>query len=284
LPKRFYSLDEIRNAMVVDSEGLIYGYVKGLHIIENSVKLAVYTSFKVNEPVVDVEKLVSILLKRANITGSEPLEVLVSLARREGIDIPYRVAEREVEWLKGFVPVEEVQLIDVKRVSVDEVDEVVKVVLLSTPREALFRGFSVQSSAPVYRVEQVLNKLVVSLSRGVLGVCKEVVVGPGALGFRVYRVRSVKKVVNWIAFTSHIKRLGLREAYEKLVEFRDPYKFSKVDLSLAKDVEDVLSGVRDRDRVLSAMQNFVEVEAAAVEFDDVPYSDVAKVGDVVITK
>jgi sporulation protein YlmC with PRC-barrel domain len=32
------------------------------------------------------------------------------------------------------------------------------------------------------------------------------------------------------------------------------------------------------------MQNFVEVEAAAVEFDDVPYSDVAKVGDVVITK
>jgi sporulation protein YlmC with PRC-barrel domain len=282
--RRFYSLDEIRDAMVVDSEGFVYGYVKNIHIIDSSVRLAIYTIFKMNEPVVDAEKLVSTLAKKVSLTGNEPLEILVSIARREGLDIPYIVAEKELEMLKGFVSIDEIQLIDIKRVSVDDMDTAVKVILLSTPREAVFRGLPVQVSSPTYRTEQILNKLVVSLSRGVIGICKDVVIAPKSLGFRVYRARSFKRVVNWMAFTAHIKRLGLREAYERLVEFRDPYKFSKLDLSLAKEVESILSDIRNKDRVLGTMQNFVEVEATNTEFEDILYSDVVKVGDIVIAK
>jgi hypothetical protein len=284
MQKKFFGLDEIRDAMVVDSEGFIYGYVKDFQVVEDDVKLVVYISSKVNELVVDVEKLKSMLSTRASLRGDEPLELLVSIARRDGLDIPYKVAEKEFVWLKGFVSVSEIQLIDVKRVSVDDIDSIIKAVLLKTPREALFRGIPIQSAKPIYRVDQVLNKIVVSMSRGVLGVAKEVVVGAGEIGFRVYRVRSFKKVVNWIAFTAQVKRLGFKEAYERLVEFRDPYRFSKLDVSIAKDVEEVLKDLKEKDKVVVLLQEFVEVEPGAIEFEDISSSDVVKVGDVVISK
>ena len=284
MQRRFFSLDEIRDAMVIDSEGFIYGYVKDLQVLEEDVGLAVYISSRVNEPVVDVEKLQSILSSRASLRGDEPLELLVSLARRDGLDIPYKVAEKEVKWLKGFVPVSEIQLIDIKRTSVDNIDSLIKVILLKTPREAIFRGLPARGSKPVYRVDQVLNKIIVSMSRGVLGIAKEVVIGAGEIGFRVYRVRSFKKVVNWIAFTAQVKRLGLRDAYERLVEFRDPYRFSKLDVSIAKDVEEVLKDLKEKDKVVVLLQEFVEVEPGAIEFEDISSSDVVKVGDVVISK
>jgi len=284
MQRRFFSLDEIRDAMVIDSEGFIYGYVKDLQVLEEDVGLAVYISSRVNEPVVDVEKLQSILSSRASLRGDEPLELLVSLARRDGLDIPYKVAEKEVKWLKGFVPVSEIQLIDIKRTSVDNIDSLIKVILLKTPREAIFRGLPARGSKPVYRVDQVLNKIVVSMSRGVLGIAKEVVVGAGEIGFRVYRVRSFKKVVNWIAFTAQVKKLGFKEAYERLVEFRDPYRFSKLDVSIAKDVEEVLKDLKEKDKVVVLLQEFVEVEPGAIEFEDISSSDVVKVGDVVISK
>jgi len=278
--KRFYSMDELRDAMILDSEGLIYGYVEDLRIEDEKVSLAAYTVFRVNEPAIDVEKLRSQLAKRVSLKGNEPLEVLVSIARRENIDVPYKITEKEVRWIKGFVPLEEVRLIDAKRISVDDMDTTLRVILLSKPREALFRGMPVQSSSPTYRIEQVLNKLVLSSLRGILGICKEIVVGPGELGFRVYRVKSMRKVVNWIAFTAHVKRLGLRDAYEKLVEFRDPYKYSKLDLSTAGEVEKILGD----SKILDTMRSFIEAEAAGTEFEDVPYSDILKVGEVVITK
>jgi hypothetical protein len=284
MQRRFFSLDEIRDAMVIDSEGFIYGYVKDLQVLEEDVGLAVYISSRVNEPVVDVEKLQSILSSRASLRGDEPLELLVSLARRDGLDIPYKVAEKEVKWLKGFVPVSEIQLIDIKRTSVDNIDSLIKVILLKTPREAIFRGLPARGPKPVYRVDQVLNKIIVSMSRGVLGIAKEVVVGAGEIGFRVYRVRSFKKVVNWIAFTAQVKRLGFKEAYERLVEFRDPYRFSKLDVSIAKDVEEVLKDLKEKDKVVVLLQEFVEVEPGAIEFEDISSSDVVKVGDVVISK
>jgi hypothetical protein len=284
MQRRFFSLDEIRDAMVIDSEGFIYGYVKDLQVLEEDVGLAVYISSRVNEPVVDVEKLQSILSSRASLRGDEPLELLVSLARRDGLDIPYKVAEKEVKWLKGFVPVSEIQLIDIKRISVDNIDSLIKVILLKTPREAIFRGLPARGLKPVYRVDQVLNKIIVSMSRGVLGIAKEVVVGAGEIGFRVYRVRSFKKVVNWIAFTAQVKRLGFKEAYERLVEFRDPYRFSKLDVSIAKDVEEVLKDLKEKDKVVVLLQEFVEIEPGAIEFEDISFSDVVKVGDVVISK
>jgi hypothetical protein len=284
MQRRFFSLDEIRDAMVIDSEGFIYGYVKDLQVLEEDVGLAVYISSRVNEPVVDVEKLQSILSSRASLRGDEPLELLVSLARRDGLDIPYKVAEKEVKWLKGFVPVSEIQLIDIKRISVDNTDSLIKVILLKTPREAIFRGLPARGSKPVYRVDQVLNKIIVSMSRGVLGIAKEVVVGVGEIGFRAYRVRSFKKVVNWIAFTAQVKRLGFKEAYERLVEFRDPYRFSKLDVSIAKDVEEVLKDLKEKDKVVVLLQEFVEIEPGAIEFEDISSSDVVKVGDVVISK
>ena len=281
---RFYGLEEIRDAIVVDSEGLRYGHVKDFQVVEDNVYLVVYTATRVNELTIDVDKLVALLRERVSLSGSEPLELLVSIARREGLDIPYRIAEREVEWLKGLIPASEVTLIDVKRIVVDDYDSLVKIVLLNTPREALFRGLKPQQSKPVYRVDQVLGKLVVSKSEGILGIAREVVIAPGSVGVRVYSVRSMRKVINWIAFTSQLKRQGFREAYERLVECRDPYKYSKLDYSLLPEIEGVLKDVRGRDTVLELINRFIEVEKTGVEYRDVPLGRVLRIGDLVIVE
>jgi sporulation protein YlmC with PRC-barrel domain len=282
--KKFYSIDELKNATIIDSEGLLYGYVEDITIEESNAKLVAYTLFKINEPAINVEKLKSILSSRISLEGNEPLETLVALARKENIEIPWQVTEKEVKWIKGYVPLSEVVLIDSKQLFIDDTRTHIKIVLLSTPREAIFRGLPVNPKSQTYRPQHVIGKLVISASRGILGIAKEIVVSPGMLGFRVYRVRSRKKVVNWIAFTTHVKRMGLKEAYEKLVEFRDPYKYSKVDLSLTNEIEQLLEGTKEKEKILGAMQNYIETEEAGTEYVDIPYSEIVRVGEFVISR
>jgi len=282
--KKFYSIDELKNATIIDSEGLLYGYVEDITIEESNAKLVAYTLFKINEPAINVEKLKSILSSRASLEGNEPLETLVALARKENIEIPWQVTEKEIKWIKGYVPLSEVVLIDSKQIFIDDTRAHIKTVLLSTPREAIFRGLPVNPKSQTYSPQHVIGKLVISASRGILGIAKEIVVSPGMLGFRVYRVRSRKKVVNWIAFTAHVKRMGLKEAYEKLVDFRDPYKYSKVDLSLINEIEQLLEGTREKEKIMEAMQNFIETEEAGTEYVDIPYSEIVRVGEFVITR
>lgn len=284
MEKKFYSIDELKNATIIDSEGLLYGYVEDITIEESNAKLVAYTLFKINEPAINVEKLKSILSSRISLEGNEPLETLVALARKENIEIPWQVTEKEVKWIKGYVSLSEVVLIDSKQLFIDDTRTHIKIVLLSTPREAIFRGLPVNPKSQTYRPQHVLGKLVISASRGILGIAKEIVVSPGMLGFRVYRVRSRKKVVNWIAFTTHVKRMGLKEAYEKLVEFRDPYKYSKVDLSLTNEIEQLLEGTREKEKIMEAMQNFIETEEAGTEYVDIPYSEIVRVGEFVISR
>jgi len=282
--KKFYSIDELKNAMIIDSEGLLYGYVEDITIEESNAKLVAYTLFKINEPAINVEKLKSILSSRVSLEGNEPLETLVALARKENIEIPWQVTEKEVKWIKGYVPLSEVVLIDSKQLFIDDTRTHIKIVLLSTPREAIFRGLPVNPKSQTYRPQHIIGKLVISASRGILGVAEEIVVSPGMLGFRVYRVRGRKKVVNWIAFTAHVKRMGLKEAYEKLVEFRDPYKYSKVDLSLTNEIEQLLEGTKEKEKILGAMQNYIETEEAGTEYVDIPYSEIVRVGEFVISR
>lgn len=284
MEKKFYSIDELKNAMIIDSEGLLYGYVEDITIEESNAKLVAYTLFKINEPAINVEKLKSILSSRVSLEGNEPLETLVALARKENIEIPWQVTEKEVKWIKGYVPLSEVVLIDSKQLFIDDTRTHIKIVLLSTPREAIFRGLPVNPKSQTYRPQHIIGKLVISASRGILGVAEEIVVSPGMLGFRVYRVRGRKKVVNWIAFTAHVKRMGLKEAYEKLVEFRDPYKYSKVDLSLTNEIEQLLEGTKEKEKILGAMQNYIETEEAGTEYVDIPYSEIVRVGEFVISR
>ena len=62
--QRFYSIEELRNATIVDSEGLVYGYVKDLEKIGNDIRIVAYIKYRYNDIVPDVDKLIEILKNR----------------------------------------------------------------------------------------------------------------------------------------------------------------------------------------------------------------------------
>ena len=280
---RFFDPRELLDALVVDSEGLTYGRVSGFRFSSEGAFLQVYVPVRARERVVDAAKLAQELRRRGVEVGEEvPLDLLVRRAREEGVEVPFAEAEREYRLLKGEVKVEEVALIDVQ-----EVDsplgsrESVKVVLLSTPREAEYRDLKLQSQ-PVPPLEELLRgKLCVSLSSGVLGYVEGVVVGPGTLGLRVCRRRG-ERVLGWAAFLSRLRSLGEEELYRELAKFRHPLKYSVLKGAEVDEARALLESLRAPERVLRAFEEHVRAgEAACV---DVPWGKVKAARDVVIVE
>lgn len=282
--QRFYSIEELRNATIVDSEGLVYGYVKDLERIDSDVRIVAYIKYRYNDIIPDVDKLIKILKNRGIEIGREPIEIPISIARREGIDIPVKVIDREVELIKGYISIEEIELIDIARIRREQSEETIRIVLLSTPREALYRGIQVSSSREDIDISSIMDKLVVSKSRGILGYAKEVVVAPKAVGVRVYRSYGARGFINWISFLTTIKRMGKRELFEKLAQFRDPYRYSRLELSYLNDVKNMIMQNKESRDVINLLDKYVITEEERGDYIDIPLSKVLKVGDIVIVE
>ena len=137
---KMFSAYELRDSIVVDSEALIYGYVKDFSVESSTLRISVVCRYNVNDVAVDVDKLKSLLMEKGFRVGDEPLETLVSLARSQGIEVPVKSVDRVLEVLKGYITVDEIEAIDIAKVVRLGREETIKIVLLSTPREALFRG------------------------------------------------------------------------------------------------------------------------------------------------
>ncbi len=282
---RFFSFEELRNATVIDSEGYVYGYVGNIELRDDRVELVVYVRYRVRDLAPDVPRLVSVLRSRGiDVDESTPLEVLVSLARREGVDVPIREVERDLELVKGFVGIDEVELIDVARIQRGSNIEELRVVLLSTPREARYRGIPIESTVARVSIRSILGKLVVSKSRGILGYAEEVVCAPKTVGVRVYRSKGCVGYINWINFLTTLKRMGRRELFEELAKFRDPYRFSRIELTLLNDVKKLIEDLGGGREVMELLERSVVVEQERREYVDVPLSKVLKVGDVVVVE
>uniref|UniRef100_A0A7C3WU18 Uncharacterized protein n=1 Tax=Thermofilum pendens TaxID=2269 RepID=A0A7C3WU18_THEPE len=281
---RFFDPQELLDALVVDSEGLVYGRVGGFRFSEEGVFIQVYTVIRASERVVDAWRLAEELRRRGVEVGDDwPLDFLVRRAREEGLEEVFREAEREYKLLKGEVRLEEVVLIDAQEVDNPATGsrERVKVVVLSTPREAEFRGLKPQR-LPVPPLEELLRgKLCVSLSSGVLGYVDKVVVGPGLPGLRVCRRRG-EKVARWAAFMSHIRSLGEEELYRRLSGFRHPLKHNILKGGEVDEARALLVSVGAPERVLRAFDEHVQVGDMLCV--DIPWEKVRTARDVVIVE
>ena len=281
---KFYDPQELLEALVVDSEGLVYGRVGGFRFSQDGVFVQVYTVVRASERVVDAGRLAEELRRRGVQVGEDwPLDLLVRRAREEGLREVFREAEREYKLLKGEVRLEEVVLIDEQEVDNPATGsrEKVKVLVLSTPRETEFRGLK-QLRQPVPPLEELLRgKLCISLSSGVLGYVDRVVVGPGLLGLRVCRRRG-ERVVRWAAFMSQLRFMGEEGLYRRLSEFRHPLKHSVLRGSEVEEARSLLESARASERVLRAFEEHIQVGDALCV--DIPWGKIKVARDVVIVE
>jgi len=262
---RFYDERELKGTLVVDSEGLIYGKVSKITVEEDGVKLHVGVDVLVEVEEIDVERL------REQLKGKVPEgiedEEIVSIAKSFGLELPKKLVKRELQHEKGIVPVEQIACI------AEGGD--VRVVVLSTPREAKYRG--IEERKPEYAdLTGIKGKIVISLSGEVLGEAVGIVVGEGKPGIRIRRL-SAKKTINWLRFLRDLKR-EKRGAALRLEAKLDPYKNPKIPL---EKTDDIINLLKEEGIDPSSLNSYVE-EPEGHSCVDIPWDDVKKIGDVIL--
>lgn len=280
--RRFFSERELRGAHIYDSEGLLYGYVSRIRIGPGSIDLVAVVRAEARSPLPDRSRLVERLRKLGeSVADDDPLELLVSRARERGIDIPYTEASTPLELVKGFVPLSEVAAMDIGFVKMGGgAPRRIAVVLLSTPREARYRGSSGRSKPPVPSPSDVSGRLVISRARGLLGAVEEVVFAPGEPGLRV--IRGSGGYLSLLRLASELRRRGLREVYEAVAERWDPYRVPRLGLEHLDELREVLRRAGAPEPVEDLLTGSLALEG--VEQEDIPWSTVLKVGDAIVVE
>lgn len=274
--KRFYTEDELRGAKVYDCEGLLYGEVGGLALLEEGAFIEVHLKRKIGELTVDRDKLVSNLAALGVHAENLTLAELVSLSRGLGVDIPSRVADTEISFLKARVSVEEVLWLDSRNVA--PFGEL-KILFLATPREAEFRGWRPKPPSKWPRKEDVKGKLMLSVSKGIIGSVEEVVIGIGGIGLRVARSSGVSEV-RWLAFVTALRRKGQGGLADRLTEEIDPYGNPRLTGAEAEKAFKLVEELGSRENLELLAKHTVESKDTI----DVPWSSVVRIGDAVVTE
>lgn len=108
----YYSYREIIDAKVYDSEGLYYGYVCGFNLV-NKPELKICIEYNIGDRIPDINSLKKELRDKGfEIPEDITLEDLVLTARNEKIEIPYIEVEKRVDFVKGFIGLNEVSIIE----------------------------------------------------------------------------------------------------------------------------------------------------------------------------
>ncbi len=284
LGHKFFSIDELVDAIIVDSEGLIYGKVRDYYLEGGKLFLRAYIEVKAKEKVVHLDKIVSTLREKGiNIPADAPLELIVARAREEGLDIPYRVAKKTYRLLKGIFPVDEILWIDsIVLEGKEGREEKITVVLLKTPREAMYRGLPEQRNVPLVGEDYFRDKLVLSLGGGILGYASELVIGSGEVGLRVYKRRGTRGYINWLGFITWLRRKKKTGIAEKLSEFIDPYRNSRLELSKLEEIKALLNKVGATRDILKEVEKYITYERGTAIYTDIPWRSILKLRDAVI--
>jgi len=284
LKEKFYLPEELRGAVIFDSEGLLYGEVSGVDVEEDGVKIIVSSRLDMGGRFVDAESLRARLVA-AGVPpkGGETLEELVGLARKSGVQVPYRSGGR-LEIVKARMPVEDVLWIDEKVLDVAPYKGRYVVILLRTPREARYRGVRGSSKPKTPMVNIISNKLVLSQSRGLLGVAADVSVGFGEPGIRIYTRRAGETEILWLAYLSSLRREGLMKLADELYGLADPYNYPRLPGRYLARITETLKRLKAPEKAFTLLRNYVQVLEEREIYEDVPWSSVLKVGDAIICR
>lgn len=305
--ERAYREDELQEAMIIDSEGYIYGNVEKVDIDEDEIVLRAYESKPDVKTVVDPNNLKTELLNNVKITLTTKLQRLsptdiltknikeelglrldepltdqhfVRYAQRLGIAIPKTKASIERRESKGTVSLQEVKAMKISVVERREGTEVIKVILLQKPREATFRKIPIQEAVPYRSTEILRDKLVLDADGVVLGYADSVVLFQDKPGIRVFSSKKTGQVSLGL-LNKYLEDIGkpdvaalLRKHFERsLGSYR--YTMKKEDLEDFMDKMKLTFRLPEKVMMSSSVREFVA---------DIPWDEVHKIGDVILLK
>jgi len=229
-----YREDELQGAMIIDSEGYVYGKVEKVNIDEDEIVLlacedkpdvktvanmtslketlqrGVRTTLGSRLRRIAPEKILSKRIRKEfGLSNNEELsdELYLKYATRMGVSVPYVKAAVERKEQKGTVKLNEIKTIRITVMGRDKETKVTKVILLRKPKEAAFRRIPIQKKAPYRGTDAIKDKLVLDSEGNALGYADSVVLFPGAPGIRVY-VSKVSGQVNLRLLTKYLERSG----------------------------------------------------------------------------
>jgi len=277
---KFYSEKELLNADVYDLYGLYYGFICGLKYSGGEVYLKICISTKTHKHVPDIEKIIESLRKRGvNVSSDQPIEYLIGLARQYGLDIPRKREMREIELLKSLIKPEEIIVID--KYLEGYIEKLF--IVLKKPREAIYRGWRSEPEKPVPNIDYIRGKHVVSLTKGYLGVGREIVVGPGGVGLRIEKISVGLKYIVWIKFLNDLKQRGMLDIYNKLANIRDPLKYRRIDLKEYDRLLEEMEKAGIPRNIIDDIDKYIEVESGRSIYIDLPWNNILYINDIIIT-
>lgn len=280
----YYSFKEAVNAYIYDSEALYYGNLCGFEISGKPFIKACIV-FKIGEYIPDIDELRRRLRdKGLEVPEDISLEELVITARSEGIDIPTKVVDRVVEMVKGYIGLEDVALIDIVYRKDLGRNWRIAVVVLNKPREAVYRGLPTPFNEPSYDLlNKVYRKLVVSYRDGVIGYVDDVVFSSHGVGLRVSCINYRSGSILWNNYLALLQTRGETSLANILRE--NIGSSERIDLGMYGYIYSLLEKHNAPDNAYEMLNNSIEFEEEFVEkYRDVGWSDVLKIGDVILVK
>ncbi len=277
---KYYPLREINGGHIYDIYGLFFGEICGYEYYMDTIRLKTCITYRAETTVPDTETLKNKLVEKGiKLTGSEPLEYLVNMARQLKIDIPYKTISREVRMLKAYVNIDEIAVID--RYIYERKPRIL--ILLKKPREAYFRGWSQTPLKQSPLPENIIGRHVVSISNGYLGVVKELVLGAGELGLRIAPLKPGEIYISWLRFLSDLRRKGLSREYSILASIRDPLKHRRISI---EEYDEIIREMKNKgvgEDLIIKMDEYIEYTTGYGGVIDIPFRRVMYIHDIIVT-
>ncbi len=280
----YFSIKELIDAQIYDSEGLYYGSICGVEI-EDKPRVKACLTFHVGEYVPDIDELKKMLKEKGlEIPEDITLEELVITARGEGLSIPKKVVEKRIDLVKGYIGLDEIAVIDIVYRKSKSYNWRVAVVVLNKPREAIYRGLPVPVNKPLIEAaEKALNKLVVSLTEGIIGYTEDLVFAPNDLGIRVEASNYRNGYILWNNFLALLKTRGEEDLVEILG--KSIGSAERLDLHLYGYIYGLFDKYRVSESIYELLNNSIEFEEEIIEkYRDISWKNILRIGDIVIVK
>ncbi|MEM3437615.1 MAG: hypothetical protein QXP55_03650 [Nitrososphaerales archaeon] len=281
-----FTPSELIGALVVDSEGYIYGHVVKVDIKPEGPFFKVKSLKSIQEQVPDVEALKQILLRdhkeKYNISNIQELyefianelkiqsiteNDLVNYAKLKEVRIPMKEASREVEEEKP-----DIQLIDVEVMNKSDLGSCI---LLKNPIESTIRGIEPKKSLNYQKEESLRGKLVIDNSAKILGKIHSILISPEGLSIQVCKEIMVTRLVPDMNRLK--KRIFSEKKPKELIKHMEYLGFEQ-----PQDLTDDKILAYAKMRGYEIPTNLTSTKTAFLYKSSVPWHQIKKIGDVVI--
>jgi sporulation protein YlmC with PRC-barrel domain len=273
---------ELIGALVVDSEGYIYGHVVKVDIKPEGAFLKIKSLKSVKEQVPDIEVLKQTLLKECGLSNVQELykfianelkiqsiteNDLINYAKLKEVKIPLREVLREVEEEKP-----DIQLSDVEAMNKSDLGSCI---LVKNPIESEIRGIEPKKTVLYQKEESLKGKLVIDNSAKILGKVHGILMSPEGLSIQVCKEMMVTKLVPDINKLK--KRIFSERKPKDLIKHMEFLGFEQ-----PQDLTDDKIVAYAKMRGYDIPTNLVSSNAIFLYKSSVPWHQIRKIGDVVI--